>query len=52
MVHPGPLLSAAVTVPPIRSTNFFTRARPIPVPPVARVRELVIHPVKVVEDFF
>lgn len=40
IVHPGPVLLLARTVPPIAVTNFFTRARPIPVPPVERVNTL------------
>ena len=39
MVQPGPSLLAAATDPPISRTNFFTRARPIPVPRVVRVSE-------------
>ena len=35
MVHPGPSLFAAKTEPPMALTNFFTKAKPIPVPPPA-----------------
>lgn len=40
IVHPGPSLFSALTEPPIAVMSFFTRARPIPVPPVLRVRSL------------
>ena len=40
IVHPGPVLLAASTVPPRAMTNFFTKASPIPVPPVVLVRAL------------
>ena len=51
MVHPGPALSAAVTVPPIRVNKFFYQ-RQTDSGAACGAGKRVIHAVKVVENFF